>query len=108
MQEFKIQTLAFDASLGHGTGAIVNVSIKAGTNAFHGSTYFFDSRIRATPWFLINWLYNPATGPVTPEKMREGGNEGWMHQRWGDTLSGPIRIPRVYNGRNRSFFRLRL
>ncbi|MDP2997034.1 MAG: TonB-dependent receptor [Bryobacterales bacterium] len=104
VQEFKIQTLAFDASLGHGTGAIVNVSIKAGTNAFHGSTYFFDSRIRATPWFLNNWLYNPATGPVTPEKMREGGNEGWMHQRWGDTLSGPIRIPRLYDGRNRSFF----
>ncbi|MBI4875272.1 MAG: TonB-dependent receptor [Acidobacteria bacterium] len=104
VQEFKIQTLAFDASLGHGTGAIVNVSIKSGTNALHGSTYFFDSRIRATPWFLNNWLYNPATGPVTPEKIREGGNEGWMYQRWGDTLGGPVRIPKLYDGRNRSFF----
>ena len=104
VQEFKIQTLSFDASLGHGTGAIVNVSIKSGTNQFHGSTYFFDSRIRAVPWFLNNWLYNPATGPVTPEKIREGGNEGWMHQRWGDTVSGPVVLPRLYDGHNRTFF----
>ncbi len=104
VQEFKIQTLAFDASLGHGTGAIVNVSIKSGTNAFHGSTYFFDSRIRATPWFLNNYLYNPTTGPLTEEKRREAANEGWLHERWGDTASGPVVIPRLYDGRNRSFW----
>ncbi len=104
VQEFKIQTLAFDASVGHGTGAIVNVSIKSGTNALHGSTYFFDSRLRATPWFLNNWLYNPATGPPTPEKRQQAADEGWLYQRWGDTAGGPIVIPRLYNGKNRSFW----
>lgn len=104
VQEFKIQTLAFDASVGHGTGAIVNVSNKSGANQLHGSSYFFDSRLRATPWFVNNWLYNPATGPVTDAKRREGGNDGWLHQRWGDTLSGPLRIPKLYNGHNRTFW----
>ena len=104
VQEVKVQTLAFDASLGHGTGAIVNVSIKSGTNSLHGTGYGFDSRIRANPWFYNNWLYNPATGPVTPEKIKQAGGSGWLHQRWGGTASGPLIIPHLYNGKNRTFW----
>ncbi len=104
VQEFKIQTLAFDASLGHGTGAIVNVSVRSGTNQLHGTTYFFDSFIRSVPWFVNNFLYNPQTGPITPEKIAQSTNNGWLHQRWGTTFTGPIFIPKVYDGRNKSFF----
>jgi hypothetical protein len=103
VQEFKIHTASFDASLGHAAGAVVNVSIKSGGNGFHGTSYYHDSRVRAVPWFSNRWLWDLSTGPVTDEKRKQA-NPGWLHQRWGDTFTGPVLIPRLYNGRNRSFW----
>jgi hypothetical protein len=103
VQEFKIHTATFDASLGHAAGAVTNVSMKSGTNTLHGTAYFFDSRIRAVPWFTNRFIYDPRTGPVTDEK-RERALEGWRHRRWGATSSGPVVLPRIYNGRNRTFW----
>jgi hypothetical protein len=62
-----------------------------------------DSRVRAVPWFSNRWLYDPATGPITPEK-RQQANPGWLYQRWGATASGPLAIPKLYDGHNRSFW----
>ncbi len=103
VQEFKVQTNNYDATIGRSAGAVVNVSMKSGTNALHGTGYLNDSRIRAVPWFSNGWLYNPTTGPVTDEKRRQAA-PSWLHQRWGATASGPIRIPGLYDGRNRSFW----
>ena len=103
VQEFKVQSSSYDATLGRAAGAVVNVSLKSGANDLHGTAYYFDSRIRAVPWFSNNWLYDPTTGPITEEKRRQA-NPGWLHQRWGATASGPIRIPKLYDGRNRSFW----
>ncbi len=103
VQEFKVQTNSYDATVGRAAAAVVNVSLKSGTNELHGTAYLNDSRIRSVPWFSSGWLHNPATGPVTPEK-REQASPGWLHQRWGATASGPIRIPGVYDGRNKSFW----
>ncbi|MBI4889269.1 MAG: carboxypeptidase regulatory-like domain-containing protein [Acidobacteria bacterium] len=103
VQEFKVQTNNYDATIGRSAGAVVNVSMKSGANDFHGTGYLNDSRIRSVPWFSSGWLYNPATGPITDEKRRQAA-PGWLHQRWGATASGPIRIPGVYDGRNRSFW----
>ena len=103
VQEFKVQTTNYDASIGRASGAVVNVSMKSGTNQLHGTAYLNDSRIRAVPWFSNGFLYNPATGPITPLK-RQQANPGWLHQRWGATATGPIRLPKLYNGKNRSFW----
>lgn len=103
VQEFKVQTTNYDESIGRASGAVVNVSMKSGTNQLHGTVYLNDSRIRAVPWFSNGFLHNPATGPITEEKRRQAA-PGWLHQRWGATASGPIRIPKVYDGRNRSFW----
>jgi hypothetical protein len=103
VQEFKIQTTTYDASLGRSTGAVVNVSTKSGTNTLHGTSYYFDSRIRSVPWFSNRWLYDTSTGPITPEK-RDQAEPKWLFQRWGDTFSGPVVLPRLYNGRNRTFW----
>jgi hypothetical protein len=103
VQEFKIQTTTYDATLGHAAGAVVNVSVKSGTNQLHGSGYYFDSRIRAIPWFSNNYLYDPATGPIDDRK-RQQANPGWLHQRWGATLTGPVFLPKLYDGRNRTFW----
>jgi len=103
VQEFRVNTVAYDASLGHAAGAVTNVSLKSGTNALHGTAYLFDSRVRARPWFLNRWLYDTASGPVTERKIQEA-TPGWLHQRWGTTLTGPVWLPRLYNGRSRTFW----
>ena len=103
VQEFKIHAATFDASLGHAAGAVTNVSMKSGTNALHGSGYGFDSRIRAVPWFTNRFIYDVRTGPITEEKKKRA-LEGWRHQRWGATLSGPVVLPRLFDGRSGTFW----
>jgi len=103
VQEFKIHTATFDASLGHAAGAVSNVSLKSGTNRLHGTGYWFDSRLRGVPWFTNRFIYDPRTGPITPEKESRA-LEGWLHQRWGGTMTGPVVIPKLYNGRNKTFW----
>jgi len=103
VQEFKIQTATYDASLGHATGAVTNVSIKSGTNQLHGTGYLFDSRLRAVPWHTNRFIYDPNTGPIDEEKLSRNV-PGWLHQRWGATATGPVVIPKLYDGRNRTFW----
>lgn len=103
VQEFKINTAAYDASQGHAAGAIINVSIRSGTNQLHGTGYLFDSWIRARPWFLNRWLYDPNTGPIDERKILQA-TPGWLHMRWGGTATGPVVIPKRYDGRNRTFW----
>lgn len=103
VQEFKVQTTNYDASAGRASGAVVNVSLKSGTNDWHGTAYLNDSRIRSVPWFSSGWLHDPATGPITGEKRAQAA-PGWLHQRWGATASGPVAIPKAYDGRNRTFW----
>src|SRR5262245_8646116 len=103
VQEFKINTAAYDASYGHAAGAVTNVSIKSGTKDLHGSTYYFDSRLRARPWFLNRFLYDPSTGPIDERKLQTA-TPGWLHQRWGATMTGPVVIPKIYNGRQKAFW----
>jgi hypothetical protein len=101
VQEIKVQTATFDASIGHAAGAMTNVNMKSGTNDFHGTAFLKDSRIRAVPWFTNRFLYDPKTGPVTPEKIALNVPT-WLHQLWGATVTGPVILPGLYNGRNRT------
>ncbi len=101
--EFKIHTATYDASIGHAAGAVTNVSMKSGTNKLHGTGYMFDSRLRAVPWFTNRYIHDPGTGPVTDAK-KDKALEGWLHQRWGATVSGPVAIPHIYNGQNKTFW----
>ena len=58
IQEFNLQTSPFDASVGHTSGAVVNVVSKTGTNAFHGTLYdqHWQQRWNATPHFTrLGW-----------------------------------------------------
>ena len=105
IQEFRVQTAAFDASVGHFTGAHINMVIKSGTNTPHGSLYFSHlSRPLMTKDFFTNRsLYDTRTGPVTKDK--EGSL--WppvLTNRYRATATGPVYIPKVYNGRNRTFW----
>jgi len=105
VQEFRVQTAPFDASVGHFTGAYVNMVIKGGTNAFHGSavyTHLVPSWC-AHDFFTNRFIYDLRTGPVTKEKI----DTAWpavMTNRYRVTASGPVRVPKLYNGRNRTFW----
>jgi hypothetical protein len=103
VQEFKIHTSTYDASLGHAAGAVTNISTKSGTNALHGSGWIFQDKIKAIPWFSNKWLYDPTTGPINDEKKSKV-DLPFAHDHDGVAVAGPIVIPRLYNGRNRAFF----
>ncbi|HUS08103.1 MAG TPA: carboxypeptidase regulatory-like domain-containing protein [Bryobacteraceae bacterium] len=91
VQEFRIQTATFDAATGYSAGAVVNVSLKSGTNTLHGSAYEFlqNTKLNANDYFSnLNKL------PRTQLRLN----------RWGGTLSGPVILPKLYDGRNKTFW----
>ncbi|HEX6908264.1 MAG TPA: TonB-dependent receptor, partial [Terriglobales bacterium] len=89
LQEFKVQTNAYSAEFGRGNGAIVNAVIKSGTNQLHGSGWGF---LRNNVLDARNF-FDPV-GPTPP----------YQQYQFGGTLGGPVFIPHVYDGRNKTFF----
>jgi hypothetical protein len=87
IQEFKVQTNAYSAEFGRGNGAIINATIKSGTNSLHGDVYDF--------------LRNDA---LDARNFFDQNRPEYRQNQFGFTLGGPIVIPNVYNGRNRTFF----
>ncbi len=87
VQEFKMLTSGYSAEHGRYAGGMLTVVTKSGTNRLRGSLYEF---IRNDMW--------DATGYFDVEKSKLRRNQ------FGATVSGPVYIPRLYNGRNRTFF----
>jgi hypothetical protein len=91
VQEFKVQTNFFSAEFGNTGGSIVNVVTKSGTNDLHGNAYEFhrNSALNANDWFANR------TGRGIPDFHRNV---------FGGTVGGPVRIPKLYDGKDRTFF----
>ncbi len=89
--QFKIVTNPFDASAGNSLGATVNVSTKAGTNQFHGEGHYYG---RNAAFDTMDFFSNKNNVPQTV----------YQDHRFGASLGGPVRLPKLYNGRNRTFF----
>jgi hypothetical protein len=87
IQEFSLQTSNFSAEYGQAAGGLYNFTTKSGTNDLHGSGY----------WYWTNEALN-ATRPFTFTNPRSRKND------FGFTVGGPVYIPKLYNGRNRTFF----
>ena len=105
IQEFRVQTAAYDAAVGRFTGAHVNMVPKSGTNGFHGTGWFshLSRPLMTHPFFVNRQLYDLRTGPPTAEKR----NSLWPATRTNRTrtsFTGPVMIPKVYEGRDRTFF----
>jgi hypothetical protein len=91
VQEFKVESSSFDAGSGHTGGANVNVTLKSGTNSLTGSAYeYFRSEKLAQTDFFLKRSSQP--------KPKLG------YQRPGGTIGGPVVIPGMYDGHNRTFF----
>src|SRR5205814_1508115 len=74
-------------------GGVFNITMKSGTNQFHGSgyEYFVNEDLNAAGSFSID----SAGNKYRPRNRRND---------YGGTLGGPVWIPRLYNGRNKTFF----
>ena len=72
-------------------GGIINVIYKSGTNAFHGSAYDFlrNSVLDANSFF---------------SNLRNSPLPSFKRNQFGGSLGGPVRLPNIYNGTNKTFF----
>ena len=87
IQEFKVQTNAYSAEFSRGNGAVVNISIKSGTNALHGAV-----------WEFLRNDYLDASNYFATRKPE------YRQNQFGGALGGPVVLPHIYNGKNRTFF----
>jgi len=87
LQELAVQSSNYSAEFGQAGSGVFNYTVKSGTNQFHGSLYDYNS----------NEAYNASRAFLhdRPKQRRDD---------MGGTLGGPVWIPKVYNGRDRTFF----
>src|ERR1700733_6957693 len=90
IQEFKVVSHTDDAQFGSVLGGVVNVVTKTGTNNLHGSAweYLRNTVFDARSYFL------PTTSPKA----------NFHQNQFGGDLGGPVVIPKLYNGKNKTFF----
>ncbi len=91
VEEFKVMTGIYDAQYGRTGGGVINLSIKSGSNTLHGSGYEFLKRTALNG----NTFSNNAKG-----QPRQGN----ALDQYGFTLGGPVWLPKLYKGKDRTFF----
>src|SRR5207249_1141613 len=89
--EFTVDTNGFKAEFGHAGGGVMTFVSKSGTNDFHGSAYEF----LRNDGFDANYFFSNKKGIPRPI---------YKQNDFGASLGGPVWIPKVYDGRNKTFF----
>jgi len=87
VQEMKIITTTYSAQYGHTSGGFIEYTAKSGTNTLHGSGYgyFANDALNAKGFFAV-------------------GKTPLSNNNYGFTMGGPLVIPKVYDGHNKTFF----
>ena len=90
IKEFKVQTNLYPADLGRNSGSVIDVVTKSGTNTWHGSAFEFlrNSDVDARSFFNVK----PQPFP------------SFRYNQFGGSLGGPVILPKIYNGKNKTFF----
>jgi hypothetical protein len=105
IQEIKIQSSSYSAEFGRGAGGQISITTQTGTNSLHGGVFEYlrnedlDAYNSYTKYQYAKLLTSSSTtqpGPLTKPKERQSD--------FGGVLGGPIVIPYLYDGHNRSFF----
>jgi hypothetical protein len=91
VSEFKVETNSLSAEFGRFNGGVISVVTKSGTNQLHGTVYEFlrNSRMDANSFFANR-------GGIPLGALRRN--------QYGFTLGGPIALPKLYKGKDRTFF----
>jgi len=90
-QEVKVQANTYDAEMGRTGGGVFNTSLRSGTNSFHGSLLGYT---RQTEWLANNYFLNRAGTPRPDTPF----------YNYAGSFGGPVWIPRLYNGHDKTFF----
>src|SRR5271154_6360586 len=90
IEEFKVQTSDFSAEFGRSGAAVLNATIKSGTNSFHGAVweFFRNDHLDAADFF---------------ENQHQVPKGDLQQNQFGFTAGGPLYIPKVFNGKNKVF-----
>lgn len=91
ISEFKMTTTGLPAEYGHTGSAVGSFTVKSGTNAIHGSVYEY---FRNSALDAVNWL----------AKHNNAVSHSTKQNEFGVTIGGPVVIPHLYNGHDRTFF----
>src|SRR5579862_5918806 len=91
IQEFKLQSGDFSAEFGHSTGAVINAVVKSGGNRLRGDVWEY---VRNTVFDANDYFSKQADQPRSP----------YHQNQYGGTVGGPVFIPKIYNGQNKTFF----
>jgi hypothetical protein len=91
LEEFRISTSTYTAEFGRTPGAQISIQTRSGTNTWHGSAFDY---LRNDVFDANNWFNDASNIGKTPERQND----------FGATFGGPISIPGLYNGKDRSFF----
>jgi carboxypeptidase family protein len=92
INEFKVQSSTYSSEIGGAPGGQVNLTTKSGTNAFHSTLWWFN---RNDAFTALN-AFQPRTPGVKPPRLNRN--------QYGANIGGPVRLPKVYNGRDKTFF----
>lgn len=87
VSQFRVVTNAYDASIGRSSAGVVNVDMKSGMNAYHGDLYE-DNYTN----FLNARYYNTGTNPPSHDNQ------------YGGSFGGPVWLPKLYHGKDKTFF----
>ncbi len=90
VREFKIQTNLYSADIGRNSGAVIDVITKSGTNQLHGSLFEF---LRNSAMDARNF-FSPKGTPFPSFRLNQ----------FGGSFGGPVIIPKLYNGKDKTFF----
>jgi hypothetical protein len=91
LQEAQVFTTGIPAEIGHSGGGAYNLTTKSGTNELH-----FSAEER---YINKDWLHRQVFNQISTTTPFE-------YHNFNTTLSGPVSLPRLYNGKNRTFFLL--
>jgi trimeric autotransporter adhesin len=93
VEEVKIQANTYDAEMARTGGGMFNTLMKSGANQYHGSVY---GHLRRTAWDANSFFNNAGGVPITDQP----------NDTWGASFGGAVKIPHVYDGKNKTFFYL--
>lgn len=103
--EFRVTTSTPSAEFGRTTGGIENFVTKSGTNSYHGTLFdiFRNEDLNANTWFNNGFkAFYQANPTLGNESSFNRGND--KQNDYGGNLGGPVVIPHIYNGKDKTFF----
>ncbi|MEP7363276.1 MAG: TonB-dependent receptor [Acidobacteriota bacterium] len=92
INEFKVQSSTYSADVGGSPGGQVNLSTKSGSNALHAGAWWFN---RNDAFTALNAFQPRVPGAKAPRLNRN---------QYGANIGGPVFLPKIYNGKNKTFF----